>query len=217
MWRPHDRCAAPRPRSHDMRGGAPWSSALVTVAQRRALRPVRAGRLSAAVRAPTAAPVAPRTAAVWKKALSLFSSAEPGLDPAPSVEAAFRAALSAATNFKRVSSGPRVLPREAAADAIRRAPHGSAPGPSGLHMEHLRALGDAGQTLQAGVVCLLASEAAALFILPVAAHAFAGADLLLLCEPGGVDAKGYPPAVSDWDARGVEKTGGYCPRSHCER
>jgi len=47
-------------------------------------------------------------------------------------------------------------------------------------MEHLRALGDEGQASLAGVVNLLAGEAAVRLVPAVAAHALAGADLLLL-------------------------------------
>jgi len=56
-------------------------------------------------------------------------------------------------------------------------------------MNHLRALGDEGQAALAGVVHLLAGEAAVWLVPAVPAHALAGADLLLLCKPGreGVD------------------------------
>jgi len=47
-------------------------------------------------------------------------------------------------------------------------------------MEHLRALGDEGQAALAGVVNVLAGEAAVRLVPGVAAHALAGADLLLL-------------------------------------
>jgi len=59
-------------------------------------------------------------------------------------------------------------------------------------MEHLRALGDEGQAALAGVVHLLAGEAAVRLVPAVAAHALAGADLLLLCKPGGTDVDGLP-------------------------
>jgi len=94
------------------------------------------------------------------------------------------------TKFGRASGVPRVLSREAVVDAIRRALRGSAPGPSGLRMKHLRALGDEGQAALAGVVRLLADEKAERLVTPLAAHALAGAGLLQLCKPGGLDVNG---------------------------
>ena len=152
----------------------------MTAAQRRALRLVRAGRLSAAARALTAAPVAPRTPAVWAKALGLFAPARPGLATTAPVKAELQASLAAAAAFSQTTGVPTALPRAAADEAIRRVPRGSAPGPSGLRMEHLRALGDEGQAALAGVVNVLAGEAAVRLVPGVAAHALAGADLLLL-------------------------------------
>ena len=184
------RCGRLPPRSQDVGSYAPGVPARVTVGQRRALRLVRAGRLSAAARALTAAPVAPRSPAVWEKALSLFPPAGPRIATRASVEAAFPVELSSAADFGRISGVPGVLPREAATDAIRRAPRGSALGPSGLRIEHLRALGDEGQASLAGVLRLLAGEAAARIIPPLTAHALAGADFLLLCKSGGLDVDG---------------------------
>jgi len=59
-------------------------------------------------------------------------------------------------------------------------------------MEHLRALGDAGQAALAGVIRLLAGAEAVRLVPPLATHALAGADLLLLCKPGGPDDDGLP-------------------------
>jgi len=180
----------PPPRSQDLGSYAPGVPARVTVAQRRALRLARAGRLRAAARALTAAPVAPRSPAVWEKALSLLPPAGPRIATRASVEAAFPVEISSVADFGRILGVPGVLPREAATDAIRRAPRGSSLSPSGLRIKHLRALGDAGQALLAGVFRLLAGEAAARIIPPLAAHALAGADFLLLCKSGGLDVDG---------------------------
>jgi len=59
-------------------------------------------------------------------------------------------------------------------------------------MEHIRTLGWEGQADVAAVVRLLAGEAAVSRVPPLAAHALAGANLLLLCKPGGVNADGLP-------------------------
>jgi len=192
VWRSAPGRAGARSRPQDPGGGASRTPARVTAAQRRALRPVRAERLSAAARALTAAPVAPRTPAVWDKARSLFPPARPGLASLASVQEAFPAELAAAADFGRDSGVPRVLPREAVGEAIRRAPRGSAFGPSGLRMEHLRARGDEGQAALAGVVRLFGGEEAERLVPPLAAHALAGADFLLLCKPGGLDGDGLP-------------------------
>jgi len=164
----------------------------VTAGQRRALRLVRAGRLSAAARALLALPVAARTPEVWDKALRLFPPATPGLATDASVEAAFPATLDEAVDFGRRSTRPPSLPHEAVAEDIRRGLRGSAPGPSGLRMEHIRTLGGEGQADVATVVRLLAGEAAVRRVPPLAAQALLGANLLLLCKPGGVDVDGLP-------------------------
>ena len=106
------------------------------------------------------------------------------------MEAAFPVQVSSTADFGRASGVPGVLPRKAAADAIRRAPRSSAPGPSGIRIEHLRALGDSGQPSLAGVVRLLAGEAAARIMPPLAAQALAGAEFLLLCKRGGLHGDG---------------------------
>jgi len=192
VWRSTPRRSGTGTRPNDQASGAPGTPARVPAAQRRALRLVGAGRLSAAARALTAAPVAPGTPAVWDKARSLFPPARPGPASRAFVEGAFPAELEAEATYGRASGVPRMLLGEAVADAILRAPRGSARGLSGLRMEHLRALGDAGQSALAGVVRLLAGEEAELLISPLAAHALAGADLLLLCKPGGLDVDGLP-------------------------
>ena len=152
----------------------------------------RRPRTRAAARALLALPVADRTPAVWAKALRLFPPAAPGLASTASVEADFAADLAAAAEFDRRSALPSTLPREAVDEAVRRAPRGSAPGPSGLRMEHIRTLGGEGQADVATVVRLLAGEAAVRRVPPLAAHALSGANLLLLSKPGGVDADGLP-------------------------
>jgi len=166
----------------------------VTAGQRRALRLVRAGRLSAAARALLSLPVAARTPAVWAKALRLFPPATPGLATNASVAAALPAALDEAAAFGRRSTRPPALPREAVNDAIRRAPRGSAPGPSSLRMEHICTLGGEGQADVVAVVRLRAGEAPVRRVPPLAAQALAGATLLPLCKSGGVDVDGLLPA-----------------------
>ena len=192
VWRSAPGRAGTRSRPQYLGGGAPGTPARVTAAQRRALRLVRAGRLSSVVRALTAAPVAPRAPVVCDKARSLFPPARPGLASLKSVERSFPAELEVAASFRRASGVPSVLLREAVGDAIRRATRGSAPGPSGLRMEHLRALGDDRQAALAKFVFLLAGEEAERLVPPLAAHALAGADSLLLCKPGGLDKDGLP-------------------------
>jgi len=122
----------------------------------------------------------------------LFPPSLDGLATVASVEREFPAALAEADAFGRISGVPAALPRAATDDALRRAPRGTAPGPSGLRMEHLRALGDSGQVALAAVVRLLAGPVSARRVPPLAAHALAGADLLLLCKPGGDDDDGLP-------------------------
>jgi len=144
VWRLTPR-RAPRRTSATARGGAPaGSDGSVTAAQRRALRLVRAGRLSAAARALTAAPVAPRTPAVWAKALGLFPPARPSLATTAIVEVEVPVALAAAAALSQTTGVPTALPRAAADEVVRRAPRGSTPCSSGLRMEHLRVLGDEG-------------------------------------------------------------------------
>lgn len=77
-------------------------------------------------------------------------------------------------------------------NAVRRAPKGSSPGPSGLLAEHLWALGDAGRASLVVVVRLLSGGAAVDRKPAIATHALAGADLLLLVKPGGHAADGLP-------------------------
>jgi len=192
VWRSPPSPSGRRQRARSAEEAGLSSPAQVTAGQRRALRLVRAGRLSAAARALLAAPVAPRTPAVWDKATLLFPQATPALASAAAIEGEFPDALEAATTFARSSGVPRELPREAVDDALRRAPRGTSPGPSGLRMEHLRALGESGQAALQAVVRLLAGPVAVRRVPPLAAHALAGADLLLLCKPGGADIDGLP-------------------------
>jgi len=184
VWRSPPRDA--RPRQDPPAGGGP------TAAQCRALRLVRAGRLGAAARALTAAPVAPRTPAVWAKARALFPPARPGLATATLLETEFPDALTAAAEFGRSAGVPSALPRGSVDAAIRRAPRGSAPGASGLRIEHLRALGEKGQASLIFVVRLLAGDVPVRRVPPIAVHALAGAELLLLCRPGAADDDGLP-------------------------
>jgi len=141
VWRPPPRTAGEGRLLGAGHAAAPDAPGRVTASQRRTLRLVRDGRLSSATRAVTAALEAPLTTAVWDKAFSLFPPARPGLATTESVEAEFPGSLAAAVDFGRSAGVPEDLDREAMADAIRRAPRKSAPGPSGLRMEHLRALG----------------------------------------------------------------------------
>ncbi|GAB0498740.1 hypothetical protein MMPV_010088 [Pyropia vietnamensis] len=128
--------------------------------QRRALRLVRAGRLSAAARTLLADEPAPHTAAVWRKATSLFPPATSASASAASVEAEFADLLADAAEFGDGATVPRGVTREA--DAL------------------------------VGVVELLVSAAAVTRVPAAAAHALAGADLLLLAKPGGVGGDGLP-------------------------
>jgi len=160
--------------------------------QRRALRLVREGRLSAAARALRAEPPAPQTTAIWDKARGLFPPASSASATTATVEAEFAAELAAAADFGDRPLVPRRVSRDAVVAAIRSAPRGAAPGPSGLRSEHLWALSAAGQDALVGVVDLLVGEALASRLPAVAAHALAGADLLLLTKPGGVGGDGLP-------------------------
>ena len=123
---------------------------------------------------------------------NIFPPARPGLATTATVEAEFAAGLAAAAAFAQASGVLTALPRAAVEDAIRRAPRGSVPGTSGFRMKYLPALGDEGQAALTGVVHLLAGEATVWLMPAVAAHALAGADLLLLCKPGGEGVDGLP-------------------------
>jgi len=174
----------------DHHGGQ--GAARATPSQRRALRLVRAGRLSAAARALCADPPAPQTAAVWAKARDLFPPASSATATTATVEAEFAAELVSAADFGDRPTVPRTVSREAVVSAIRSAPRAAAPGPSGLRPEHLWALTAGGQDALVAVVQLLAGDAMVSRVPPVAAHALSGADLLLLAKPGGVGADGLP-------------------------
>jgi len=99
VWLSAPRQAERRRRPTQPGGASAGTDGRVTAGHRRALRLVRAGRLSAAARALTAAPVAPRTPAIWAKALGLFPPVRPGLATIAAVEAEFPAALAAAAAF----------------------------------------------------------------------------------------------------------------------
>jgi len=163
-----------------------------TPLQRRALRLVRAGPLSAATRALGAAAPAPQTAAVWAKARGLFPPAASATATTATFEAEFAAELASAAEFGDRPTGPRRVPREAVVVAIRCAPRAAAPGPSVLRPEQLWALTAAGQDALVAVVQLLAGDGLVFCVPAVAAHALAGADLLLLTKPGGVREDGLP-------------------------
>ena len=117
--------ATPPPADHHDGQG----SARATPSQRRALRLVRAGRLSAAARALCAAPPAPQTAVVWAKARGLFPPAASATATTATVEAEFAAELASAADFGDRPTVPRRVPREAVVVAIRSAPRAAAPGP----------------------------------------------------------------------------------------
>ncbi|GAB0498663.1 hypothetical protein MMPV_010009 [Pyropia vietnamensis] len=169
---------APLPAAPWLAGG-PSPPPCATSAQRRALRQARHGRLSAAARTLLSEPPAPRTPAVWAKAQQLFPPSSPDLATAASVEAAFPEELAALAAAAGQLAVPRTVSRDTVTLAIRAAPRGSSPGPSGL-----RAL--------VGVVLLLTGEAAVTRVPSVARTALAGADLLLLRKPGGLAADGLP-------------------------
>ncbi|GAB0497433.1 hypothetical protein MMPV_008766 [Pyropia vietnamensis] len=157
---------APLPAAPWLAGG-PSPPPCATSAQRRALRQARHGRLSAAARTLLSEPPAPRTPAVWAKAQQLFPPSSPDLATAASVEAAFPDELAALAAAAGQLAVPRTVSRDTVTLAIRAAPRGSSPGPSGL-------------------------RAAVTRVPSVARTALAGADLLLLRKPGGLAADGLP-------------------------
>jgi len=150
------------------------------------------GRLSAAARTLQGAPVAPHTGAVWQAARRLFPRASPGLATTESVAAEFGPELDAAAAHGVAAGAPLGLSAATVVGTIRSAARGSAPGPSGLRMEHLWALAEDGRDALVGVVRLLATAAATTVVPAVASHALAGAELLLLVKPGAPDADGVP-------------------------
>ncbi|GAB0498702.1 hypothetical protein MMPV_010049 [Pyropia vietnamensis] len=182
---------APLPAAPWLAGG-PSPPPRATSAQRRALRQARHGRLSAAARTLLSEPPAPRTPAVWAKAQQLFSPSSPDLATAASVEAAFPDELAALAAAAGQLAVPRTVSRDTVTLAIRAAPRGSSPGPSGLRVEHPWALAEGGREALVGVVLLLTGEAAVTRVPSVARTALAGADLLLLRKPGGLAADGLP-------------------------
>ncbi|KAK1867171.1 hypothetical protein I4F81_009680 [Pyropia yezoensis] len=193
IWRPPvGRGARPAGAVREGDALSPARPARPTAAQRRALRQVRSGRLSAAARSLLAAPAAAKTPAVWAKACRLFPPAAPELTAAASVAAAFPAELVAAEAAATDAPAPATLSRAAVETAIRSAAAGKAPGPSGLRTEHLWALAPDGQDVLVEVLLLLAGDHAAVRVPAVAARALAGADLVLLTKSGGLQADGLP-------------------------
>ena len=164
----------------------------LTLVQRRALRQVWRGRLSAAARTLQGAPVAPRNAAVWHATQRLFPRAAPGLATTESVEAEFGPELAVVAAHGAARGAPSGLSAATVVAAIRSAARGSAPGPSGLRMEHLWELAEDGRDALVAVVRLLASDAGTSAVPAVASHALSGAELLLLVKPRAPDVDGVP-------------------------
>ncbi|GAB0496801.1 hypothetical protein MMPV_008122 [Pyropia vietnamensis] len=105
VWRPSwRRCLDGRRR--ETRPAALAATGLAP-SQRRALRLVRAGRLSAAARTLLADAPAPHTASVWCKATSLFPPATSASASAASVEAEFADLLADAAEFGDGATVPR--------------------------------------------------------------------------------------------------------------
>lgn len=157
-----------------------------TRAQRRALRLARAGRLLAAVRALMGSDPAPRTLQVWLRALGLFLRRGTGRCSTSSVEEYFHDELDKVEQWSAMEAeeGEDGVPAEAVEADIRSAPRGSAPGPSGLRVEHLWALDAGGQANLLRLVQWLAGPDAAAALPPVVASELAEAELLLLRQPG---------------------------------
>jgi len=185
VWRPDI-----VPRSGPRR--PPASRDATVAARRRAVLLARVGRLSAAARALRADPPAPQTPAVERKARGLLPPAAPDLATPASIEAGFPAELARAAEHGRRSAVRAAVPWDAAVLAIRTAPRGSSPGPSGTRMEHLWALGEEGRDALVSVVLLLTGATATTRVPAAVTHALAGADLLLLSKPGGVREDGLP-------------------------
>jgi len=142
----------------------------------------------------TGKPVAAETDAVRAKTSTLFPAATPELATANSLADAFPTKLAAAKPFGEARAGtePRQLAAETVVATIRSAAPGKAPGPSGLRMDHLRALTLAGSDALVRVVQLLSSADGVDQVPPVARRALCAANLLLLVQPGGVGAAGVP-------------------------
>lgn len=179
----------PEPRAADSRD----SYISPAPAKRRALRKVRTGRLRSIMRALADAPAAAATPATCDKARTLFPAHTPGLGNAASFTENFPDGLGAAEDFGAGPGGGLTLPARTVTAAIRAAPRGTAPGPSGLRMEHLWALCLRGQDALVAVVLVLASPAAVDAVPAVTTHALAGANMLLLVKPGAPHAWGIPP------------------------
>jgi len=106
-WRPWWARPVPEGGEAHRRGGG--RAAAPTRAQRRALKLVRAGRLSAAARALGSATPAPRTSAVWEKAVELFPPAASAAATPASVAADFSAALADTDDFGQRPIVPRAV------------------------------------------------------------------------------------------------------------
>lgn len=171
---------------------SPARPARATAAQRRALRQVRCGRLSAAARSLLAPPAPAMTPAVWNKACRLFPLAVPDLAAAASVAATFPSELEAAEAAAIEAPAPSSLSWAAAEKAIRSAAAVEAPGPSGLRVEHLWALALDGRDASSEVLLLLASPNAAARVPAVAARALIGAVFVLLTKAGDPQADRLP-------------------------
>ena len=136
--------------------------------------------------------MAPHTPAVWLAAQQLFPCVTSGLATTASVEAAFGPELAAAAAHGTAAAAPLGLSAERVVATIRSAARGSAPGPSGLRIEHLCALAKDGRNALVGVVRLLSTDAATTVVPTVASHALVGAELLLLFKPGASAVDGVP-------------------------
>jgi len=124
--------------------------------------------------------VAPRTAAVFRAAQRLVPPATPGLATTASIEAEFGEELAVAAAHGEAAWELRGGSAATVVATIRSAAPGSAPGPSGLRMEHLWALAADGRDELVSVVQLLAADAATTEVPASASQALAGAELLLL-------------------------------------
>lgn len=153
---------------------------------------VCAGRLSAAARALLSDEPAAQAPAVWRKAAFLFLPAASASAASASVAKDFSDLLADAEAFGDGATVPRSVSRDEVVTSIHRAPRATAPGPSGLRMEHLQLLTEGGQDALLGVVELLVSNAAVTRVPAAAAHVFAHVYLLLLAQQGGDGADGLP-------------------------
>jgi len=188
VWRPGWKRTVADPRTAPPLSGQ--AAAQPTPSQRRALGLVRVGQLSAAARALCSDPPARQTAAVCQKTSGLFPPAKSATATTATVEAEFGAELAAAADICDLPTVRRGVSREAVVAAIRSTPRTASLVPSGLRPEHPWALSAGGQDALVAVVQLLAVDALVSRVPAIAAHALAGADLLLLTKPSGVEDDG---------------------------